>query len=367
MQLVKLNTSGFRNLENTQLAFTRINFFLGVNGSGKSSILEMIQVLLSGKSFRANQLESCISHDLKVFTLYGEAKSQESDTHYKVGLSKEKDKLKILVDGEKVLSLASHAINFPVIVIDPTSFLLITEGPEGRRRFIDWGVFHVEHQFAKLWNRLKKVLKQRNALLRRGKISPSELNVWDQEFVRLSEQVNEKRRSYIEALDPLLNEYLKRFNINTDKVSCHFFQGWDAKKRLSDLLESGLDTDVKYGYTKFGPHRADIKFSIKGQPIDQVLSRGQLKLFVCALKVAQIKLLAQLTGKRAIILLDDFTSELDQFNQDLVFSVLEKESEQLFITALDSSLLLRNLSTPNDNFKMFHVEHGKITIDNSPD
>ncbi|WP_157678068.1 DNA replication/repair protein RecF [Oleiphilus messinensis] len=367
MQLVKLNTSGFRNLENTQLAFTRINFFLGVNGSGKSSILEMIQVLLSGKSFRANQLESCITHDLKVFTLYGEAKSKESDAHYKVGLSKEKDKLKILVDGEKVLSLASHAINFPVIVIDPTSFLLITEGPEGRRRFIDWGVFHVEHQFAKLWNRLKKVLKQRNALLRRGKISPSELNVWDQEFVRLSELVNEKRRSYIEALDPLLNEYLKRFNINTDKVNCHFFQGWDAKKRLSDLLESGLDTDVKYGYTKFGPHRADIKFSIKGQPIDQVLSRGQLKLFVCALKVAQIKLLAQLTGKRAIILLDDFTSELDQFNQDLVFSVLEKESEQLFITALDNSLVLRNLSTPNDNFKMFHVEHGKITIDNSPD
>ena len=254
----------------------------------------------------------------------------------------------------------------PLQVINPDTFSLLEGSPKLRRTFIDWGVFHVKHQdFFPLWKRMQKALKQRNSLLRHGRINDFELTSWNLEFEKAATVIDQLRDEYIQKLTPVFNRVLSELS-DLNNLTIQYYRGWDRDRSLQEVLTSALERDMRSGYTHAGPQRADLRIRVgKGSAVD-ILSRGQLKLVVCALKLAQGFLYQEMQNKQCIFLVDDLPSELDIPNRQKLCQLFQTMKCQTFITCVDKGALA-NCWLPDTDVKMFHVKHGQITVDEHPD
>lgn len=358
MPFLELTTHSFRNLVDQRIAFSpSVNIFYGLNGSGKTSLVEALYFLSAGKSFRTHKFQSAIQHGQDSFTLF--SRQTLSGSNRQVGIQRAKDgSYTIKIDGENIRSISQLAQGFPALIVDPGSFDLLIGGPGQRRRYMDWGVFHVEHDYGHDWNIYNKCLKQRNTLLRHGKISRSLLAPWEQELVRRAEVIDEKRKRYIEEITQLIEQIVLRFDLQND-ISLGYYRGWSADKTLAQLLDDNFERDVMSKTTHYGPHRADIRIKSEGNPASEMLSRGQQKMLACAMVLAQAKLLQTQKKQPYVILVDDIGAELDNDNIDIFYQVISELEAQVFITAV-SKQVVSYLSSNADNKKVFHVEHGLI-------
>lgn len=358
MSLTRLNIEAFRNIQSAQLMpAPGINLIYGQNGSGKTSILEAIYFLGMGRSFRSHLSQRVINNDDDKLTLFATLNLVRGDS--KIGLRRFRSgETEVKIDGEKVKRLSTLAETLPIQVITPESFSLLFEGPKSRRQFIDWGAFHADPQFYTAWVNVRRVLKQRNQLLRNGS-SYSNIQFWDQEFVRYAEQVTEIRNHYVDSLNELLKGIIGEFLPSVD-VKVSFTRGWDSKTDFTELLENQYSRDLATGHTVSGPHKADLRLRVGTLPAQDALSRGQLKLLVCALRIAQGKLLKQQIDKHSIYLVDDLPSELDAQHRQLLLKQLTDTGAQVFVTAIDPAAIVDSLHTPPG--RMFHVEQGRVTV-----
>ena len=358
MSLTRLNIEAFRNIQSAQLIpAPGINVIYGQNGSGKTSILEAIYFLGMGRSFRSHLSQRVINHDDDKLTLFATLNLARGDS--KIGLRRFRNgETEVKIDGEKVKRLSTLAEALPIQVITPESFSLLFEGPKSRRQFIDWGAFHADPQFYGAWTNVRRVLKQRNQLLRNGS-AYSHIQFWDQEFVRYAEQVTEIRNHYVDSLNELLKGIIGEFLPSVD-VKVSFTRGWDSKTDFAELLENQYSRDLATGHTVSGPHKADLRLRVGTLPAQDALSRGQLKLLVCALRIAQGKLLKQQIDKHSIYLVDDLPSELDAQHRQLLLKQLTDTGAQVFVTAIDPAAIVDSLHTPPG--RMFHVEQGRVTV-----
>ncbi|MGL4612631.1 MAG: DNA replication/repair protein RecF [Shewanella sp.] len=358
MSLTRLNIEAFRNIQSAQLTpAAGINLIYGQNGSGKTSILEAIYFLGMGRSFRSHLSQRVINTEQDKLTLFATLSLPRGDS--KIGLRRFRSgETEVKIDGDKVKRLSTLAETLPIQVITPESFSLLFEGPKSRRQFIDWGAFHSEPQFYAAWMNVRRVLKQRNQLLRNG--SPyGSIQYWDLEFVRYSELVTEIRNRYVDSLNELLKGIIGEFLPGVD-VKVSFTRGWDSKADFAELLAAQYSRDVATGHTVSGPHKADLRLRVGTLPAQDALSRGQLKLLVCALRIAQGKLLKQQIDKHSIYLVDDLPSELDAQHRQLLLKQLTDTGAQVFVTAIDPAAIVDSLHVPPS--RMFHVEHGRVTV-----
>ncbi|MGI1970487.1 DNA replication/repair protein RecF [Shewanella baltica] len=358
MSLTRLNIEAFRNIQSAQLIpAPGINLIYGQNGSGKTSILEAIYFLGMGRSFRSHLSQRVINNDDDKLTLFATLNLARGDS--KIGLRRFRSgETEVRIDGEKVKRLSTLAETLPIQVITPESFSLLFEGPKSRRQFIDWGAFHADPQFYGAWTNVRRVLKQRNQLLRNGS-AYSNIQFWDQEFVRYAEQVTEIRNHYVDSLNELLKGIIGEFLPSVD-VKVSFTRGWDSKTDFAELLENQYSRDLATGHTVSGPHKADLRLRVGTLPAQDALSRGQLKLLVCALRIAQGKLLKQQIDKHSIYLVDDLPSELDAQHRQLLLKQLTDTGAQVFVTAIDPAAIVDSLHKPPS--RMFHVEQGRVTV-----
>nr|WP_320127008.1 DNA replication/repair protein RecF [uncultured Shewanella sp.] len=358
MSLTRLNIEAFRNIQSAQLIpAPGINLIYGQNGSGKTSILEAIYFLGMGRSFRSHLSQRVINNDDDKLTLFATLNLARGDS--KIGLRRFRSgETEVRIDGEKVKRLSTLAETLPIQVITPESFSLLFEGPKSRRQFIDWGAFHADPQFYGAWTNVRRVLKQRNQLLRNGS-AYSNIQFWDQEFVRYAEQVTEIRNHYVDSLNELLKGIIGEFLPSVD-VKVSFTRGWDSKTDFAELLENQYSRDLATGHTVSGPHKADLRLRVGTLPAQDALSRGQLKLLVCALRIAQGKLLKQQIDKHSIYLVDDLPSELDAQHRQLLLKQLVDTGAQVFVTAIEPAAIVDSLHTPPS--RMFHVEQGRVTV-----
>ena len=351
----RLDILRVRNLSEVQILPAKtVNIISGNNGSGKTSLLEAIYMLGLGRSFRSQKLEPVIATDSEDCVIFTEL--QDGIT---VGLNKSRKKghvLKLL--GERQKSWVETARQLPMQIINSDSFLLLEGSPKIRRRFLDWGVFHVEHEFASAWRKATKCLTQRNLLLKQRKLDRMQLGAWDEEFATQGELIDAYRQQYLKLFLPILNNALPRL-IDLPGLSIQYERGWDVNHSLKDALATSLERDIKYGATQAGPHRADLSIKIGRHGASEVLSRGQQKLLVSAMKIAQSQLLFSLTHEKGLYLIDDLPSELDATNRVLICRLLEELECQIFITCVDSAELEKCWSADVSSGK-FHVEHGKI-------
>jgi DNA replication and repair protein RecF len=230
--------------------------------------------------------------------------------------------------------LAELAWVLPVQVIDPEIHRLIEEGPNRRRRFLDWGVFHVEHSFVEHWQRYQQALRQRNAALK-ARQGRGVVTVWDVELVRYGELITEARRRYVEQLAPVAASVAARL-LDLDLVLT-YRPGWAADTELRAALEASFGKDQEMGATHVGPHRADLAIRLQGAAVRDRVSRGQQKLLAAVLLLSQVKLFPQDSPALPTLLLDDPAAELDSVHLRTLLDEVRSQPLQLVVTTLQAA------------------------------
>lgn len=365
MTLKRLFIQNLRNLNSVDVQPSdRVNLIYGENGSGKTSVLEAINVLALGRSFRSHKHKPLIAHGQNAFTIFGKVLADDN-AEIPIGINRQLDgNASFKANGSLVSSAAILASYLPVQTINSDTFLLLEGSPKVRRQFIDWLVFHVEHKFFQTWKDCQRCLKHRNSLLRRGRIDPFELSTWDQELVQLTDQLHVYRSECFETFRDTFYDLVKEF-ISVDGIAISYYRGWEKEKSYSEVLAASIDRDRQHGYTHVGSHRADLRITVNGQNAAEILSRGQQKLLVCALKIAQGYVFSQMTGRKTVYLIDDLPSELDEKHRNLLTHWLDAMSTQVFVTGVERDSLLSSWKDrPEKEIKLFHVEQGCVTEHN---
>ena len=359
MSLRKLTIQGIRNLEQADIIECgQVNIFTGLNGSGKTSLLEAIYILARGKSFRSARLNAVINHLATRCVVFGECETPEG--LFTLGVMRSRGQQQLFkINGIPVYAASQLAEILPLQLIHADTFSLLEGGPRARRQFLDWGVFHVEQDFLPLWRRAQKALKHRNALLRHAKIKREEIAPWENELVFCAEAIDHLRSRYVDRLKPLFLATLESL-ADLPGVTLDYKRGWPDGLGLSQALQRDAQRDALQGTTHSGPHRADLDIRVDGHPADEVLSRGQEKLLVCALRIAQGQLLNRLTGKTCLYLVDDLPAELDLPRRQALCRQLTSINSQVFVTATDPASFT-GCWPERTGTRWFHVEHGRIT------
>lgn len=358
MSLSRLITNNFRNLTAVDLELSHsFNFLVGENGSGKTSLLEAIFYLGHGRSFKSHISNRIIHYDQDQFTLFG--KVEEAKHEWSVGIQKSRHGDTILkINGEDGKKISDLAHLLPMQVITPEGLTLLNGGPTYRRAFLDWGLFHQHPEFYSHWANLKRLLKQRNSALAQVR-SYAELRPWDIELTKLANIVSQLRAAYVEALRPEI-EKTCQFFLPELEISVSFHQGWEKGADYAEILAQGFERDRGVGYTMVGPQKADFRFRANGLPVEDVLSRGQLKLLMCALRLAQGEYLMAQKQRKCLFLIDDFASELDPTKRALLAHRLRQSGSQVFVTAITQDQLNQMQWDEQNNDMRFSVHQGKI-------
>ncbi len=357
MSIEKLQITQLRNLGWVDISPSAdLNIIFGLNGSGKSSLLEAIYLLAHGRSFRSNNIRNIVSRDKKHLVVFSELILNYIKVP--IGIERGVGLSRTRIAGKNAASLAELASLLPLQFIGPDLQKSIEAGPKERRTLLDWGVFHVEHSFYHCWLSYKKLLKQRNSALRQRKQHQT-ITCWDSELVKAGNRLNNYREEYVQALLPYVDKLLGEM-FSLTNISCSFHQGWSEERSFAEVLQRTLSSDIKKGFTGYGPHRADLIFKYLGCAAADQLSRGQLKLLVIAFKLAQVQLLQSTRSKCCIILMDDLPAELDVENRSRVLNTLLESNAQLFVTTTERRLIDCSELANDKDKKVFHVEHGQV-------
>ena len=357
--LSRLQINHVRNLQEVRLGdFHRVNVFFGANGSGKTSVLESIHLLGMARSFRGS-IKSLVSHGNDHCTVFGALSPGNTTLGVQRGTTGE---VRIKIAGSPVRTVAELVEYLPLQVINADSFDLLTGAPGARRRYLDWGVFHVEHRFFDQWQRFQRGIKQRNMLLRRAKMASEELSVWTRELAQSGEALSQYREGYFRLLSPRFIEIMARLAPSLSGLELRYRRGWDKQLSYQEALVNSTNSDLEQGYTHVGPQRADIRVLTDGHSAAETLSRGQQKLAVCGLKLAQGQLMSEMGKGHCTYLVDDLPSELDREHCGLVCGLLASMDAQVFITCVQQ----RDIGDvwpehDHQGLAMFHVEHGAVT------
>ncbi len=368
VSLTRLQINHVRNLKQVKLQdLAQVNVFFGRNGSGKTSILEGIHLLGMARSFRGNGVKSLITHGQPSCIAFGVAGGSTS-TGAGISLGVRRGvagEVLIKVAGSRVKSVAQLVEHLPLQVINADSFELLTGSPGARRQYLDWGVFHVEHRFLEQWQRFQRCIKQRNKLLRHGKIRDQELAVWTRDLATSGAAIGEYRRAYFKQLAPRFTAIVRQLVPSLGGgLELRYQQGWDRQASYEAALDSSASSDIEQGYTHVGPQRADIRVLIDGRLAADTLSRGQQKLVVCGLKLAQGQLMTEQGKGSCTYLLDDLPSELDLEHSRQVCELLASMRAQVFITCVDQADIASVWPEDTPGMAMFHVEHGTVKLAN---
>jgi len=341
----------FRCLAGVELELDRgANLFVGPNASGKTSLLEAAFFLGRGRSFRCRRLDMLVRRGQESFVLAGRSGGEAAPVM--LGVRAGRAGTEWRAGGAPAGGAAELAGVFPAQVIDPEIHKLLEEGPGRRRRFLDWGVFHVEPSFLATWRRYHQALRQRNAALKQDR-SDGDVAAWEQELSAGGEELARQRGAYLGRLAGPLQEAGQM--LLGEGVSLLYSRGWDEGCPLLEALGAGRGRDRRYRATQPGPHRGDITVEIAGRPAKDRVSRGQQKLLAAALILAQLRVQEQERPGRSALLLDDPAAELDPENQARLMAAVRSIPAQLWVTSLRA-----DIPGMPERTRMFHVEQGRI-------
>jgi len=358
MALVKLGIRHFRNLHQVDFEPSKdINLIIGQNASGKTSLLEAIYFLGRASSFRTHRFDRILEKGESELSVYAQ-QILKNDEKVPFGVIKGSKTLQIRINEQKIYKISELVFNLPLQVIHPNSHQLLEEGPRYRRRFLDWGVFHVEHNFYPAWQRYQTALKQRNNAIRQHS-SRDLIKVWNKELIESGDILHRSRELYVQQLQQLLHQYIQPVLGDLD-FSLHYQPGWAKEHSFKQALEESLTSDIERGFTTVGPQRADISIKLDGRQASDRISRGQQKILVTCLLLAQAGLYNVKTDRECILLIDDVAAELDAENREKLLSVLQGMRVQMFLTSIGKQTLMPMMENSSTS-KMFHVEHGQLT------
>ena len=353
--LEHVSVLGVRNLARVDVDLSEgATALFGANGSGKTSFLEAIHLLGTGRSFRARHAKSIIQHSHATCRVVG--KIRRGARSQSVGVEKDRDAgLRARIGGENVSSMSELAQALPIVLLDTDSISLLTGAPEGRRRLLDGTLFHVEQGFLALWRRYIQAVRQRNGGLRHGILDAD--SAWRRQLAEAGELLTAYRAQMAEQLSDRLAVLAASLSGDLADVSVQFRRGWDRSVDLAEALERSGQRDAAQGFTQVGPHRADLRVMVGDMLAADILSRGQMKLLLVALKLVQGRLIEESGTTRPLYLVDDLPAELDAAHCASVCRELGV-NRQVVLTAVDRTAL--ETAWQAGPLSLFHVEHGRV-------
>lgn len=348
LRTTQLRLENFRNIAEAVIEpHPRLNVFYGDNGAGKTSILEALFVLSRGKSFRTVRSEELIGPETGVFRIF--LGLEHAGQPHRIGLERSGSNWKARRDGEDIGALSDLSRDLPLVLMEPNSHQLVAGPPDTRRRYLDWGVFHVERGFLDRWRRYARALKQRNAALRSR--DARILDGLDPVLAECGERLNRSRMMHFERVAEQFPKSLDGEKAALQSVELQFLPGWKGES-LAEALQRARVRDLEQGATSVGPHRAEIAIIRDGEAVRTVLSRGEQKGLAAALLLTQAKLLSG-AGEAPVFLLDDLASEFDLAHLQGVLDKAMECADQVWVTGVEQL-------ASDDPHKVFHVEHGAV-------
>ncbi len=332
MSLSFLQIQNLRNIKSGRFNLhPQLNLIIGANGCGKTSFLEAIYLLGSGHSFRTREIKPLVSKDSDCLTVFARTHDEQSISIQK-SLS---SPTQVRLNGYSCQTSSELAYFLPCQVFYQDLFQIIDAGPSIRRSLLDWGLFHVEHPYHLLLKEYKRALKQRNSLLRQ-RAKEAHFEPWNLILEELANKIDSYRSRYITRLK---SEFKKILPLLSEiDCSLQYYKGWDRKgtnKSLALILKESYYLDFQRQFTQYGAHQADIFIETHDTKAKLYLSRGQQKIVLIALKLAQTSLM----DHDCIYLCDDLPSELDKLHLERLFTLISKTKGQFFITAINEELL----------------------------
>ena len=397
----RLQISYLRNLTQVNLSPAACNVIIGANGSGKTSLLEAIFLLSRGKSFRHHQPKRYIQHHQDSTTVY--AKLNDSRT---LAIQKQADATTILrLNQTTVYNQSILTEQLPTLLIDPSTMDMLEQGSASRRQLLDWLVFHMKQGFHPQWVAYQRLLKQRNSLIKQRRhlthVQLAELRAWDKGLASHAALIHHYRETIFEAWQPYFSESIAQLlPAYAEQLSLSYNAGYDTSVALDIQLNERLEQDLQLGYTRIGNHRADIhvhwrstgstqtaneninaslsadstaKLPVLKEQAANILSRGEKKLLITALRLSQLPLLLNAKNNNdlsssdaklnatPVVLLDDITAELDERAIEILLATLAQLPCQVFMSSLTDSILSMIKEYWSEP-KVFHMKQGEISL-----
>jgi DNA replication and repair protein RecF len=351
MWVKKIGAQNIRSFAEFELKLeSGLNIFTGPNGAGKTSILEALDVLSRGKSFRSSSMSPIIRFEQKEILVHAHVMNQDEEAFH-AGIQYASGQTLIKLNQEKIDKWSQLAAELPIIDIHPESYLLITGIPEVRRKFLAWGAFHVEPSFYPAWQKYHRALKQRNECLKQNNYK--EAANWHPVMAETAQWIVKIFHQYTEAITPYIIDLTDYFGFE-ELIECDFDAGWDRTQSFQKALDAELLE--RNNTTTIGPHRCDLKLHWQGKKFAKSSSRGQQKVLALAMKLAQASLLVESIDKTPIYLIDELAAELDDVRCEAALQVISSLNAQALITSVAPAPINKFI---NNQAKWFHVEHGQ--------
>jgi DNA replication and repair protein RecF len=357
----RLTVDNLRNLTSVRLDLQPgLNYFYGANGAGKTALLESVHFLARGRSFRAGNASDLIQKGSEVLRITASVEDEHRGLQT-IGIARSRrDRAEIRINGEAGRMQSEAALLLPLQIMVPSLSDLVFGPPAERRRWLDWGTFHVKPDYLRTQRSFVQALRQRNGALRAvaaGRLGPESLQVWNDELVKHAERVSSDRAAYLRDLLPFLLDAAEAL-VPGLELSVSYRQGWPEGQDLGEVLSGTLAKEVKSGATQCGPHRAEVELRAHGMAAAAALSRGQGKSLASAMTLSQSRLLMQTARRASVFLIDDVGAELDLQRTRLLFRLLMDLGVQVLATSTHTPADFAAFA--EGRMATFHVEQGSI-------
>ena len=349
MPIDTLKVSAFRCFKEADFQFTPgINILAGVNGVGKTSVLEAVHFLSTGKSFRTHQAKHLIKSDEIAFSVF--ASITQKDARYQIGSQLTKSFKKTLkLNQTKIKKQTELATLLPVLSIDPSSYLFCDNSPQFRRTFLDWMVFHVKHNYIITWSQVLRCQKHINQLLKTKQVH--ELPVWISQYISLSQILNNERLKVFEHFKVAFSDLLELLAPNLGPCEVIYYSGWSPDSSLETVMSNDWDKNLQYGQLRHGIHKMDLLIKSNGVHVKTIFSRGQKKILALICYLSCLKVMDAHSEHKSVFCLDDFDAELDSNNASYFYEYLNSLPNQILISTVEASRY------KDKEAEVFHVKH----------
>lgn len=336
-----IRLQNFRSYKNESFEFENgVNIIVGPNASGKTNLLEAINFIAVGRSFKSGDTEA-IAHNKPWARL--EAKLQKGTRVAKLAQKDSQQKKEFEINTKKIGRL-SAAQTLPAVVFEPRHLLLLNKDPGLRRDYLDGLLEQTVAEYRSVRKKYIRALAQRNALLKSGYRAARQLFAWDIRLSELGSTIAVERFGLSLKINQLLpGLYSGLAGSKKKQISAQYLPGCDIKNYSSQMLrqlEARQKQDIDRGFTSIGPQREDLSIKLDGLPSSQVASRGETRTILLCLKIIESTILEEKRGIPPILLLDDVFSELDGYRRRALTKAIN--NQQTFITTTDADIVVEH-------------------------
>ena len=361
MFIKTLSLKNFRNYSDEEICFSDgINILTGANAQGKTNAAEAIFFLCTGYSPRANRDKLVVKNGEEQAEISAKASSLYGDVSVKIDFHVS-DRKTLYVNGIQVLKIGEILGNMNSVFFNPSELKLVQESPEDRRRFMNVSLSQMSKNYFYALQRYNKILSQRNILLKDPdyKLIRETLPIWDEQLTKQAAKIIRARNSFLAEIAPLAEEkhaYLSdgKETLKMKTESNYYGTEEEIAYAMYEDLKTGLERDMRLGYTSIGPHRDDIKFTLNGDDVRVFGSQGQQRTVALSLKLAETETFFNKFGEYPILILDDVLSELDKKRQRKLVGAVERLQTIFTATGLDRSVF------KGKSFNRLIVDSGKV-------